>query len=170
MLYCQSDQSSPYLFTEDYADSAGDACYINIDGSYGLFYLPVVEEDRLEEIGISLRAKSKQFVYKRSLIQDDFVRECAEVGLMINFSEPSPESIGPMLNQDSLIVILTFILFNSFSTSLPSHTGVMELSLSKTRTCYCLLCIAMNQFSNPFSGSLCRKLFMMEYYVFAIPL
>lgn len=100
MLYCQTDQSSPYLLTEDYADSAGDACYINIDGSYGLFYLPVAEEDRLKEFGISLRAKSKQFVYKRSLIQDNFIRECAEVGLMINFSEPSPESIGPMLNQD----------------------------------------------------------------------
>lgn len=100
MLYCHADQSAPYLITEDYADSAGDACYINIDGSYGLFYLPVVEEDRLKEFGISLRAKAKQFVYKKAFIQNDFVRECAEVGLILNFSEPSPETIGPMLNQE----------------------------------------------------------------------
>lgn len=102
MVYCLRDQSTPYLLSEDYADSAGDACYINIDGSYGLFYLPVVEEDRLKEFGISIRAKSKQFLKMKSRIGDSFIRECAETGLVLDFSETPPEMIGSLLHQDVL--------------------------------------------------------------------
>ncbi len=100
MIYCLRDTSAPYLLSEDYADSAGDACYINIDGSYGLFYLPVVEEDRLKEFGISIRAKSKQFVRIKPYLNEAFIRESAKTGLVLNFSEPAPNTIGSMLHQD----------------------------------------------------------------------
>lgn len=100
IVYCLKDQTAQYMLTEDYADSAGDACYVNIDGSYGLFYLPVVEEDRLKEFGISVRAKSKQFIKIFPHLDETFIRECAEAGLELNFSEPVSDTIGPLLHQD----------------------------------------------------------------------
>jgi hypothetical protein len=81
--YYASKENKAFILSDDYADSYGDACYINLDLSGGLFYLPVVSTEKLQELGIPLRSLAKQFLKNSKHLDANFIQRCATFGLTL---------------------------------------------------------------------------------------
>jgi hypothetical protein len=91
-----------YFITEDYSDSAGDACYINIDTSFGLFYLPALEISRLETYGINIKAISKEYEKYNIFLDEDFIDKMSNLGLLLNTNSSKDNSFGSITNTKEL--------------------------------------------------------------------
>ncbi len=87
--YYASNPLHSFMLSDDYADSFGDACYINLDLSEGLFYLPVVDSKLLDSYGIPLRFLAKQFARRKNDLSSDFLDLSFRIGLDLDVSPPS---------------------------------------------------------------------------------
>lgn len=82
--YYSSSTSKDFLLSDDYADSHGDACYINLDVSEGLFYLPALGLETLNQWGIPVHALAREFARQREKLDQHFLQETADIGLNLN--------------------------------------------------------------------------------------
>jgi hypothetical protein len=82
--YYSSSTSQDFLLSDDYADSHGDACYINLDVSEGLFYLPALGLETLNQWGIPVHALAREFARQREKLDQHFLHETAKIGLNLN--------------------------------------------------------------------------------------
>jgi hypothetical protein len=73
-----------FLLSDDYADSHGDACYVNLDVSEGLFYLPALGLETLSQWGIPVRALAKEFARERNKLDQHFLCQMSKIGLNLN--------------------------------------------------------------------------------------
>lgn len=102
IAYCRGEKEE-YFITEDYSDSAGDACYINIDCSYGLFYLPALELKRLKEFKINVKSLSKKYLIFSDRLDETFIKSIKKFGFMLNLKEDFEyDDFGPLSNKDEL--------------------------------------------------------------------
>jgi len=103
LIYCQDLEDERYLITEDYSDSAGDACYINIDTSYGLFYLPAIELERLKKYKINVKSLSKKYSGYINRLDKDFLKRIGECGFLLDFNiDYEDKSFGSIPNKKDL--------------------------------------------------------------------
>lgn len=102
LIHCLEKPDDHFFISEDYADSAGDATYLNIDTSYGLFYFPVIGESRLKEYSISLKSLSKLFVKLNPFLDDDFLARCARFGLYLDSNNYTDLGLGDNPNREDL--------------------------------------------------------------------
>lgn len=82
--YYSASGSKDFLLSDDYADSHGDACYINLDVSEGLFYLPALDLDTLSRWGVPIHALAREFARQRKKLDPDFIQRATLLGLNLN--------------------------------------------------------------------------------------
>jgi len=102
LTHCLEQPNGEYFISEDYADSAGDACYINLDTSFGIFYFPVVEVAKLRTYSINVRSLAKQYTKELDSLDQEFVFRCSEYGLHLDYRCSKMQGLGTIPNQDEM--------------------------------------------------------------------
>jgi hypothetical protein len=102
LIHCLEKPVDSFFISEDYCDSAGDATYLNLDISYGLFYLPVIEETRLKEYYISPKSIARSYVKLCKNMDQVFKERCSRFGLFLDFETYSDLGFGEIPNRQEL--------------------------------------------------------------------
>ena len=102
-----SSQKNDYILTEDYSDSAGDACYINIDASVGILYLPAIELHRLEEFNINIKSLANEYVKYHSFLDANFTQFMSKEGLLLDLNTDINDGFGKTCNIKELENLFT---------------------------------------------------------------
>jgi hypothetical protein len=102
LTHCLEKPEDSFFISEDYADSAGDATYLNLDISYGIFYLPVVSEARLKEFYISPKSISHAYTKLYKQLDVDFIDRCSWFGLFLDFESYHEQGSGDIPNREEL--------------------------------------------------------------------
>ena len=102
LIHCLEKPIDSYFISEDYADSAGDATYLNIDTSFGIFYFPVVSESRLKEFSLSIKTLAKSYTKRMHNLDLDFIHQCSKFGLFLSCESIIDLGMGDIPNQEEI--------------------------------------------------------------------